>query len=324
MNTKGQYIGYVIAGITGGIAFFLSVQFSWLNALIAALITGIVLGNVLNLSADWLKSISKAAGKLLEFSLLFLAFDVSLETLATLGWQSLLYLITASAMILYLTVFFSRKFNCQGSTGWLIGFGTAICGSSAIAALSPSVTEKKEDIGISMAVVNLLGALGMLVFPWLFTRFHTSAESAGILIGGSLHSVGNVAGAGYGMSRETGAIALMVKMARVAMLSPALIFIRFLITREAGKAWYKYFSLPWYLVAFLGISLVHSWIAIPVEVESLIATSGKLVLAMAMAGIGFAVSFSTLYKSGRKGLVFGIFMFALQILFFAGMTLVSN
>jgi uncharacterized integral membrane protein (TIGR00698 family) len=318
---QGKHKGVLVAISIGLLAFVLSLYVSGLNALITALVAGILFGNVLKLPSDWLKGISKIAGKFLEFSLLFLAFDISFGTVSNLGWVSFLYLIAALGLILYLSVFLAKKLNCQGSTGWLIGFGTAICGSSAIAALSPAVTENKEDIGISMAVVNLLGAMGMLVFPWMLGYFNATNEQAGIIIGGTLHSVGNVAGAAYGMNNETGAYAIMIKMARVAMLSPALIYMRFLITRSAGQAWYKYFSLPWYLYVFIGISVVHSFFPLPGEIQEYIQFSGKLILTLAMAGIGFAISFTTLYQSGRKGLVFGLIVFALQIAAFAGMLL---
>jgi uncharacterized integral membrane protein (TIGR00698 family) len=317
LDSLKKFTGYIIAGITGSVAYFLSLQFSWVNALISALLAGILLGNILNIPSEWRSSISKSSGKLLEISLLFLAFDISLSTLYSLGPEILILIIGAIALILYLTVFFSNKFKCQGSTGWLIGFGTAICGSSAIAALSPGITEKKEDIGIAMAIVNLLGALGMLVFPWFLSLWDIESAAAGVLIGGTLHSVGNVAGAGYGMNSETGAMAIMIKMTRVALLSPALIFIRYLIKKEEGINWYKYFSLPWYLIGFMTITVFHSWISLPIELENIIASSGKLILAMAMAGIGFSVSFFTLYRSGKKGLVFGSFMFATQILLFS-------
>jgi uncharacterized integral membrane protein (TIGR00698 family) len=319
LNLQGKHKGILVAVSIGLFAFLLSLYVSGLNALITALVSGIILGNILKLPSDWLKGISQSAGKLLEFSLLFLAFDISFGTLSKLGWISFLYLIIALGLILYLSVFFSKKFNCEGSTGWLIGFGTAICGSSAIAALSPAVTEKKEDIGISMAVVNLMGALGMLLFPWILGYFDATNEQAGIIIGGTLHSVGNVAGAAYGMNDETGAYAIMIKMARVAMLSPALIYMRFLITQSAGQAWYKYFSLPWYLYVFIGISVVHSFFPLPGEIQKYVQDSGKLILTLAMAGIGFAISFKTLFQSGRKGLVFGLIVFALQIAAFSGM-----
>lgn len=324
MKFQEQHKGILLALITGLVAFLLSLVVSGLNALITALVAGILLGNIFKFPSDWLKGISKSASRLLEISLLFLAFDISFGTISQLGWISFVYLIAAIGLVLSLAVYFSKKFNCPGSTGWLIGFGTAICGSSAIAALAPAVTEKKEDIGIAMAVVNLLGATGMLVFPWILGLLNASDQQSGIIIGGTLHSVGNVAGAAYGMNSQTGAYALMIKMARVAMLSPGLIFIRYLITRTAAKAWYKYFSLPWYLYVFIGISILHSFFPLPGEIQGYIATSGKLILAMAMAGIGFAVSFSTLYQSGRRGLVFGVFMFAIQIAAFAGMLMLID
>jgi uncharacterized integral membrane protein (TIGR00698 family) len=199
------------------------------------------------------------------------------------------------------------------STGWLIGFGTAICGSSAIAALAPNISKEKEDIAVSMSVVNLYGSIGMILLPLILVQFPFTANQIGFILGGSLHSVGNVVGAGYSISNEVGEASMTIKLARVALLSPALLFFNFLVNRNSMNSWNDYIKLPWYLIVFFSISLVGSFIQFPDDLIKNSEFLGKLVLTIAMAAIGLKVKFSTLINSGKKGLLFGLVIFLLYL-----------
>ncbi|HMP88417.1 MAG TPA: putative sulfate exporter family transporter, partial [Lacibacter sp.] len=224
-----------------------------------------------------------------------------------------LQLAVVVGLMLLITYYLAIKVKCPGSTSWLIGFGTAICGSSAIAALAPGVSKSREDVGIAMAVINLFGSLGMIALPLLLVRMDWSTTQLGLLLGGSLHSVGNVAGAGYSVSNEVGEAAITIKLARVALLSPALIFFNFLVNRHEAKNWKQHFILPWYLWSFIGITFLTSFVQIPASFLGLMDTMGKIVLTVGMAAIGLKVSFRKLFVSGRKGVVFGLIVFAVQL-----------
>jgi len=200
------------------------------------------------------------------------------------------------------------------STPYLIGFGTAICGSSAIAAISSSVTKNKEDIGISLAVVNLLGAIGMICLPLLFNILPISHLKSGFMIGASLHSVGNVAGAGYAMGTDVGQTAITIKLARVALLSTALIFFRYMINKNSVSNWKQHFKLPWYVWSFIGFSILTSILHISKDIVDTSETIGKIILTVAMSAIGLKVSFRTLYQSGRKALVLGLIIFIVELI----------
>ena len=136
----------------------------------------------------------------------------------------------------------------------------------------------------------------------------------GLLLGGTLHSVGNVAGAGYSISNEVGEAAITFKLARVALLSPALIFFNFLVNKNKGTHLKTFFTLPWYLWSFIAITIAATFIDFPSSFLDGMETAGKVILTIAMAAIGLKVSFKNLYYSGRKGIVFGLLIFAIQVM----------
>jgi len=308
-----EYRGVLLALAIGLVAYFASF---WLpgtfNSILTALLLGIVIGNAISLPESFQSGISFTGGKLLELSILFLAFSINYNHIAELGAASFAVIAAMVVAMLLITYYLAIKVKCPGSTGWLVGFGTAICGSSAIAALAPGITKNKDDVGIAMAVVNLFGSLGMIAMPFVLMKLDLSAAQMGLLLGGTLHSVGNVAGSGYAISNEVGEAAISIKLARVALLSPAIIFFNFLVNKNNANNWKEHFTLPWYLWSFIGITALSSFISFSPAFLNIMETAGKVVLTVAMAAIGLKVSFKKLYQSGQKGVGFGLIVFAIQ------------
>lgn len=295
--------------LPGLAAFGLAIALPALNALLSGLIAGVLIGNVFRLPASF-RSASGATGtRLLEYSVIFLAFGVQYEHLMGLGWKSLLMV-----TVIVLAVILASYRLSKRPVNWLIGFGTAICGSSAIAAVAPSVAKDKSDAGIAIAVVNLYGTLGMLALPLAFKYVDATPAVQAMFIGGSLHAVGNVAGAGYMMSNEVGELAVMIKLARVSMLSFGVILLNLLSNSHGSKSWWSYLKLPWYITGFILISVVVSFTDIPAGWLKNIDFAGKLILTIAMTNIGIQIRFRDLWQSGKSGLLFGLSVFAFQLM----------
>lgn len=316
LDIKKQIKGFLLAAIIGVFSIVMSAYTpSWLNSILLALLIGILLGNVIKLPSTFQSGIGFTSSKLLELSVLFLAFSINFIQLYKLGINSFLLVLIVVLFIVLFTYYFAIKVKCPQQAGWLIGFGTAICGSSAIAALSPVVAkESKESVGISMAVVNLMGTIGMLTLPYILTNLHYTNKEIGMVLGASLHSVGNVAGSAYSMNNEIGETAITIKLARVALLSPSLILFSILVNKNSPNKGVKSFKLPWYLWSFIGITILGSLVSFPKSVISNMDFIGKIVLTIAMAAIGLKISLNQLMQSGKKGFLFGLMIFIIQLI----------
>lgn len=303
----------LVLGI-GLVVLVMSKYITFVNLIIIGLFTGIILGNFLTIPKSYNDGISYSSAKMLELSIIFLAFSINMANIAKLGWGSLLIIFVIIFAVLLLTLGMARYFNCPRSVGWLVGFGTAICGSSAIAALAPSIKENKEDIGVAISVVNLYGFLGMVALPVILMYLGWDEKAMSMILGGSLHAVGNVAGAGYAISDAVGEGALTIKLARVALLGPALVFFNYFINPEPGKGVWKVFTLPWYVWGFILISVLVSLVSMPGEILKYASETGKILLTFAMIAIGIKVKIKDLIVSGQKGLMFGLVIFILQLI----------
>lgn len=313
-SMRSHLPGFMLAAAIGSIGHFLSAFTpSALNGILLALLLGMLVGNLVRLPAALSPGIGLTSGRLLEASVIFLAFGIDYARIADLGAASFTVIAIVVAAMVLITYFLARRVRCPGATGWLVGFGTAICGSSAIAALAPRVARNKEDVGIAMAVVNLFGSVGMIALPFALAELGLGPTRMGLLIGGTLHSVGNVVGAGYAIDTATGEAATTIKLARVALLSPALVLFNYLVNRDEARSWREHLRLPWYLWGFLAITVLTSVVQLSAPLLDAMELGGKLALTIALAAIGLKVSFAELFRSGRKGLGFGLIVFAIQL-----------
>lgn len=314
---KERYLGLIFAAILALISHFVGPLIPHLNGVIFAFLIAVLLGNFIKIPASFNEGIKFSSGTVLELAIIFMAFSINFQDVANLGLNKFIFLAGLIVLILILTVVLAKFFKSIDSTNWLVGFGTAICGSSAIAAVAPMVSKNKEDIGIAMAVVNLLGSLGMISLPFLLSVFLHDNKDVGFVLGASLQSVGNVAGAGAALGEEVKEAAIIVKLTRVALLTPAVILFTYLIRKQEG-AFSKEkvsFTLPYYLWIFVAIALINSFIEMPENIAAYLKLTGTILLTISMAAIGLKVSFNKLWESGKMAVGFGLVIFVIQILF---------
>lgn len=307
---RGIAPGLLITGLAATMAWFIGPQIPGLNSVIFGLLLGILLGNLWTPLATFQTGISFSSSKVLEFAIVMMAFEINIMALSKVGFPILGIVLISVFAVLVFTLFLSKRMNCPQENGWLIGFGTAICGSAAISALGPLITKDKAQIGISLAVINILGGLGIFFVPALIPLFGFEATEAGVLVGGSLHSMGHVAGAAYLLDEDVRNVAISVKLVRIALLTPALILFSNVINAKQNVGAKYSIKLPIYLILFIVVSLFVSFVGVPKEVLNITKSLSNVGLTVAMVGIGLGISFKKLIQSGTQAFTFGAIIFA--------------
>lgn len=287
-----------------------------LNSVMLGLLIGIIVGNIFTIPSEIGGGLKYAGSKLLEVSIVMLAFGISASSLTEMGLPYLIKTIIGVLLVLVVAIVLHKVLNCKGSTGLLTGFGTAICGSSAVAAASPFISEDKEDAGIAIAVVNLIGALGTFILPVALSYIELDDHQKGFVIGGTLHAVGNVAGAGYAMNDLIGDTAISIKMVRVALLSPMVILYGYFANRQKGTNKKASFKLPIYLWLFLGITVLTFFVEFPESIVHYLKIAGKIFLTAAMLAIGLRLGLKKLFQAGKSAFMYGIILFVIQLVIY--------
>ena len=160
---------------------------------------------------------------------------------------------------------------------------------AAVLPAHPNDNLKERATIFTVIGVSSLSTLAMVIYPLIVTALGLGSEHAGIFFGGTIHDVAQVVGAGYGLSKETGDVATIVKLLRVAMLLPVILVITLSYRKHhaAGPAGApKPPLLPWFVVAFAAIVVVNSIGLIPTIAQQWLQTLSTWLLVISMSAIG--------------------------------------
>jgi uncharacterized integral membrane protein (TIGR00698 family) len=203
----------------------------------------------------------------------------------------------------------ARLFGFRGLFGLLTGGATAICGASAALALAaalPGHPLKERATLFTVIGVSALSTIAMIAYPMIVHALGLNPVQAGIFLGGTIHDVAQVVGAGYSISRETGDAATLVKLMRVAMLLPVIVF-AVVLSRRTGKGEVadgpRPPLLPGFAVAFAVLVLVNSTGWMPASVQELGNDASRWCLLAAMAAIGMKTQLREVVTVGIKPVV---------------------
>lgn len=253
-----------------------------------------------------------AAKTLLKLGIVLLGVRLDFALLAAVGPAVLLGNVLVVGLGIWLIERLGRRLGLSRGLRLALAVGTSVCGASAIAAAVPVVGARDEEAGISVSIISVLGVLGVLAYLAAYALFEPPATLYGVLVGSTLQEVAQVVAAGYTPGGATGDLALLVKLARVALLAPALITINLLLRREARQAPQEGAPsaklpplVPWFLSGFLLVGVLNSLGAFPEGVRAALQFAGLALTVLAMTGIGLGTDLSAWRRLGREALLLG-------------------
>lgn len=298
------------------LAALIAVPAWWLGTLfpvVGSPVLGILFGMIL---AFWKRpvflesGISYTSKKLLQYSIILLGFDMNLFSVIEVGGQTLILMaFTLSATFLSAYVF-GKVFRVDRNANILIGVGTAICGSSAIAATAPVIHADDEDVASSISTIFLFNVIAAFLFPFLGHLLHMSDYHFGLWAGTAVNDTSSVVAAGYTFSDAAGNLAVIVKLTRTLMIVPVTLVLAFYTSRKAAKnsaSGYQFSKIfPWFVLGFLAATIASTFLPIPAEVCKALVKIGKFVIVMAMAAIGLNTDIVKLAKNGWRSILLGV------------------
>lgn len=246
-----------------------------------------------------------ASRTLLRWGIVFVAARVTLAQVAELGPIALVAVMGTVAVTLTAGVLAARALGFTAAFGALCGGAVAICGASAAMAFASLLGERRvsqAQLTLVLVGVSAASAVTMTLYPALAHHLAFSDLQAGFMLGASIHDVAQALGAGYAYSNSAGETATIVKLARVALLAPAMLAVALFIPREPG-ARIAAFAMPWFVVGFFGLAGVNSLGWIPAHVADASAGASKALLACAVTATGVRSNLQTLTAEGLRPLL---------------------
>lgn len=309
----------LLTGVTGSLA--LAALAMWLSSspllhgsgigtLTLAMLLGLAVGNLVpgTVHRAAAAGVQLCKQPVLRLGVALYGFRLTVQQVQALGVQAfvtdaLLILSTISLAIWLGT----RVLGMERGTAVLIGAGHAICGAAAILASAGVVRARNDQVAIAIACVVLFGTLGMLLYPWLFTLMPTlfgDSHGFGIFTGATLHEVAQVVAAGQAMDPQAAEAAVVAKLIRVLLLAPFLLGLGVWLSRKAeGGQRTAAVKVPLFVLGFIACMLINSWLALDQSVHQALVSFDDLLLAAAMAALGFSTRLIDLRKAGLKPLI---------------------
>ncbi|KTF18829.1 YeiH family protein [Pseudoalteromonas sp. 10-33] len=297
--------GASIAAMTGLAALFLSEHYG-APAMLFALLLGMAVSFLYQSDSPCAKGIDFTGSTILRVGIVLLGTRIALGDLITLGWQTALMLAGAIFTTIILGVILARVFGLQKRFGALTGGSVAICGASAALAISsimPNSEHKERDTLLTVIGVTAMSTIAMILYPIIVNYLEFDAHNAGVFLGGTIHDVAQVVGAGYSVSPETGDIATLTKLVRVAMLLPVVLIMMVIINRSSQSNKGDLPKVPGFLIGFVILMVINSCFSLPnVLLESANELS-KFFLITAIAAIGMKTNLGKLTEVGIKPII---------------------
>lgn len=300
--------GVMLCGVIGLAATFVSEHYGGPQFLYALLI-GIAF-HFLTENPKCLPGIEVSAKKLVRIGVALLGVRIAASDVGDLGLAGVAALVGTVVLTISFGVLLARALKLPPMLGLLSGGGTGICGISATLAISstlPQTADNERYTLLTAIGIATFSTLAMVLYPLIVTHLGLSRHEAGLFLGGSIHDVSQVVGAGYIISAQVADAATLAKMFRVAMLMPVVMVLALAFharrTQSAGAGSERAPLIPMFLLVFAGLVLINSLGGIPSAVASVCSEVSRWCLVVSIAALGVKTSFQKLADLGWKPIV---------------------
>jgi uncharacterized integral membrane protein (TIGR00698 family) len=305
---KSQLLFAVYPGVI--VAVTIALAASWLSmhygapVMLFALLFGMAF-HFLHEEGRCIAGIEFCSRTVLRVGVALLGIRITAEQIAGLGLGPILMVLAGVFTTITFGTLLGQRLKLGRTFGLLSGGSVAICGASAALAIStvlPNHKDKERDTIVTVVAVTTLSTISMVLYPILVTALHLDHRHAGVFLGGTIHDVAQVVGAGYMISPETGDIATYIKLLRVATLIPVVLMISYFFgaARAEGAQKRKIPPLPLFLIGFVALVALNSILTVPPAVSGTITDISSWCLVTAIAALGMKTSFKDLVQVGWR------------------------
>lgn len=306
----GLVPGFMLSGVIAVAASFVSEHYGGPKFLYALLIG--VAFHFLSENDHCKSGIEFSAKKLVRFGVALLGARILIADVSALGLWGILSLVGAVVLTIAFGVMMARILRVSPELGLISGCATGICGISAAMAVSSTLPQDAENERCTLMTaigIASLSTLAMVLYPLWVNWFGMSVPEAGLFLGGAIHDVAQVVGAGNIISPDVAKSASLAKMFRVAMLVPVVLALAMIFRKEVtaaaagSKAAARPTLLPFFLVMFIVLVIVNSLGWIPEQAQSLASDLSSWALVISISALGVKTSFEKIAALGWKPIV---------------------
>ncbi|MEP6898618.1 MAG: YeiH family protein [Rhodanobacter sp.] len=307
--------GLLLALAIGCLAMLLGHVAPLVGGPVIGIVLGILVRNLLAPDERYSAGIAFAGKKVLQWSIVALGFGLSLHQVAKTGLESLSVTLVTMTVAFLAAWLLGRWLGVHDKLKILIGVGTAICGGSAIAAVTPIIQPDDHDTAFAISTIFLFNLVAVLLFPLLGHLMHMSDMGFGLWAGTAINDTSSVVAAGYSFSKTAGDYATIVKLTRATLIIPICLVLAFVVAarkkrqlKSEGSA--SHFSLasifPWFILWFLVASAIRTFDLVPPSIQPAIHALAEFLIIVALTAIGLSADLRKMAASGVRPILLGL------------------
>ncbi|QEC76504.1 YeiH family protein [Mucilaginibacter ginsenosidivorax] len=264
-----------------------------------ALIMGLVVAQLTG--HPYLHLNHKATHLLLQISVVGLGFGMNVHSALQAGREGVLFTIASIACTFIFGHFIGKWLNIEKKTSYLISSGTAICGGSAIAAISPVIKAGEKEISVALGCIFILNSVALFVFPVIGHHFNLSQTQFGLWCAIAIHDTSSVVGAAGKYGNHALEVATTVKLARALWIIPVAFISTFTFKNQSKKI-----RVPYFIALFVLAMVANTYIPVTKLVGPYMVIIAKAGLTLTLFLIGAGLSRKVLASVGFRPLFQGI------------------
>lgn len=265
-----------------------------------ALFIGIVMAQI---GHPYAKLNSKLTSKLLQISVVGLGFGMNLTSAIKAGKEGIVFTVISIFGTLLLGYGLGKIMKIEKKTSFLVSAGTAICGGSAIAAVSPVINANEQQISAALGTVFILNAIALFIFPHIGHYFELSQHQFGLWSAIAIHDTSSVVGAASNYGDEALKIATTVKLARALWIIPVAYLATLVFKNKDSKA-----KIPYFIGYFILALIANTYLPFVQKVSPYLVKLAKIGLTLTLFLIGTSLSKKVIQAVGLKPLIQGIIL----------------
>ncbi len=243
----------------------------------------------------------KASKKMLQACVVGLGFGMNFHQSLAAGREGIAFTVVSVVTVMVLGVVLGRFLQVGRKSAYLISSGTAICGGSAIAAVSPVIDADEHETSLSLATVFVLNAVALFLFPMIGRWIGLSQVQFGTWAAIAIHDTSSVVGAGAAYGDQALRVATTVKLTRALWIIP-MSFVSMLFFRNKGAK----VQIPWFIGWFVVAMLLNTYLSLPHWLTGGISTLSHAGLSATLFLIGGGLSMEVIRRVGVRPLLLGV------------------
>ena len=307
--------GLLLSIAIGVLALLLGRRFPLVGGPVIGIVLGLLVRNTVSPGAAFAPGIAFAGKYVLQWSIIALGFGLSLSQVAHTGLHSLAVTLVTMTVAFLSAWGLGRWLGVHDKLKILIGVGTAICGGSAIAAVTPIIRPDDHDTAFAISTIFLFNLVAVLLFPLLGHLMHMSDLGFGLWAGTAINDTSSVVAAGYSYSKAAGDFATIVKLTRATLIIPVCLAIALAVAARARRRQKAGddmggFSLasifPWFILWFLVASAIRTAGLVPLAIQPAIHTAAEFLIIVALTAIGLSADLRRMAATGVRPILLGL------------------